>query len=117
MPNSRTLTLRWMPGTNDRVRFERGGRTFTVLLKDVQRVDAHSLNGLYLRGVVTLPVTLSHLAHLMGTLRQHVTSRAEGTPEGAWVQDGGHAADEPLDEGSAEQAGDSRTPPTTAESS
>lgn len=93
----RTLTLRWMPGTSDRVQFVRGGRTFTVLLGDVQRADAHSLNPLYLRGVVTLPVTLSHLATLMGPLRQHVTRRAAGTPADAWVQAGGEASDEPDD--------------------
>jgi len=98
MPTSRTLTLRWMPGTNDRVRFERSGRTFTVLLKDIQRLDAHSLNGLYLKGVVTLPVSLGHLAQLMGTLRQDVSTRAAGTDADAWVQEGGHAADEPQDE-------------------
>ncbi|MDL2344324.1 hypothetical protein QOL99_09180 [Deinococcus sp. MIMF12] len=93
----RTLTLRWVPGTNDRVQFERGGRTFTVLLVDVQRTDAHTLNPLYLRGVVTLPVTLTHLATLMGPLRQHVTPRAVGTAADAWVQAGGQAGDEPDD--------------------
>ncbi|MBB5233223.1 hypothetical protein [Deinococcus budaensis] len=112
MPTSRTLTLRWMPGTTDRVRFERGGRTFTVLLKDVQRVDAHSFNSLYLKGVVTLPVSLSHLAHLMGTLRQHVTPKAEGTPQDAWVREGGCAADEPLDEESADLTGAAPTRPS-----
>ncbi|MPY65374.1 hypothetical protein F8S09_01525 [Deinococcus sp. SDU3-2] len=89
--------MRWVPGTSDRVQFVRGGRTFTVLLVDVQRPDAHSLNPLYLRGVVTLPVTLSHLATLMGPLRQHVTRRAAGTPPDAWVQAGGQAGDEPDD--------------------
>lgn len=93
----RTLTLRWMPGTSDRVQFVRGGRTFTVRLVDVQRPDAHTLNPLYLRGVVTLSVTLSHLATLMGPLRQHVTRRAAGTPADAWVQAGGQASDEPDD--------------------
>lgn len=98
MPSPRTLTLRWMPGTNDRVHFERSGRTFTVLLKDVQRVDAHSFNALYLKGAVTLPVSLSHLAHLMGTLRQDVTPKVAGTPASAWVDGGGEATDEPQDD-------------------
>lgn len=94
---ARTVTLRWMPGTNDRVRFEKGGRTFTVLLRDVQRLDSHSLNPLYLSGSVTLGITRVHLSDLMGPLRQHVTSRAEGTGAGAWVDEGGRAPDEPRD--------------------
>lgn len=87
-----------MPGTNDRVRFEKGGRTFTVLLRDVQRADAHSLNSLYLSGSVTIRVTRVHLSDLMGSLRQHVTPRAEGTAQDAWVNEGGRAADEPQDD-------------------
>ncbi|GBF04905.1 hypothetical protein DAERI_030071 [Deinococcus aerius] len=102
MSPPRTLTLRWMPGSNDRVHFEKGGRTFTVLLKDVQRADSHSLNPLYLSGRVTLSITRVHLSDLMGPLRQHVTSRAEGTAKGAWVDEGGLAADEPEDEPSGE---------------
>jgi len=93
-----TLTLRWMPGTTDRVRFEKGGRTFTVRLRDVQHLDAHSFNPLYLRGSVTLSITRVHLGELMGPLRQQVTSRVPGTARDAWVQDGGQAADEPRDE-------------------
>ncbi|WP_245900838.1 hypothetical protein [Deinococcus yavapaiensis] len=89
------MTLRWVPGTMDRVRFEKGGRTFTVFLRDVQRPDAHSIGALYLRGSVTLVVTRVHLSALMGSLRQHVTTKAEGTPSSAWIDAGGLAADEP----------------------
>lgn len=103
MPFS-TLTLRWMPGTTDRVRFEKGGRTFTVLLRDVQRPDAHSLSALYLKGSVTLGVTRVHLSDLMGPLRQNVTAEAAGTPAGAWVAAGGLTVDEPQDEASSERA-------------
>ncbi|SMB92583.1 hypothetical protein [Deinococcus hopiensis] len=92
------LTLRWMPGTSDRVHFEKGGRTFTVLLRDVQRSDAHSLNPLYLRGRVTLGVTRVHLADLMGPLRQHVSRETTGTAAGAWVEGGGRADEEPQDQ-------------------
>lgn len=104
MSPPRTLTLRWMPGSNDRVRFEKGGRTFTVLLRDIQRADPHSLNSLYLSGSVTLGITRIHLSDLMGPLRQHVTSRAEGTDASAWVDEGGSAADEPQDGLSGEPA-------------
>ncbi|GGL95219.1 hypothetical protein GCM10010840_36650 [Deinococcus aerolatus] len=99
MPTS-TVTLRWVPGTQDRVRFEKGGRTFTVLLRDVQQADVHSVGPLYLRGSVILGVTRVHLSDLMGPLRQHVTARATGTPAGAWVDAGGLAADEPPSGGS-----------------
>jgi hypothetical protein len=92
-----TLTLRWKPGTTDRVHFDRSGRTFTVLLSDVQRLNVHSLSPLYLRGRVTLPVTPLHLSNLMGPLRQHVTPSAPGTDVAAWVNDGGFAGDEPRD--------------------
>lgn len=98
MSPSSPLTLRWMPGTSDRVRFEKSGRTFTVLLKDVQHTNAHSFNSLYLSGSVTLLVTGGHLSDLMGQLRQHVTPRAEGTALNAWVDEGGLAADEPQDD-------------------
>lgn len=94
MPTS-TVTLRWVPGTQDRVRFEKGGRTFTVLLRDVQQQDVHSVSALYLKGSVILGITRVHLSDLMGPLRQHVTSSAVGTPEDAWVDAGGLAADEP----------------------
>ena len=96
MPTS-TVTLRWVPGTQDRVRFEKGGRTFTVLLRDVQQQDVQSVSALYLKGSVILGVTRVHLSDLMGPLRQHVTSSAVGTPVDAWVNAGGLAADEPLD--------------------
>ncbi|BDP41593.1 hypothetical protein DAETH_15620 [Deinococcus aetherius] len=92
-----TLTLRWMPGTTDRVHFDKSGRTFTVMLKDVQHVNVHSLSPLYLRGRVTLPVTPAHLSDLMGPLRQHVTPRVPGTNRAAWVDGGGRAGDEPGD--------------------
>ena len=91
------LTLRWMPGTSDRVHFEKGGRIFTVLLRDVERPGTHTLNPLYLQGRVTLSVTRVHLADLMGPLRQHVTRAGVGTAPGAWVDEGGRAADEPSD--------------------
>lgn len=94
MPNS-TVTLRWVPGTQDRVRFEKGGRTFTVLLRDVQQHNVQSVSALYLKGKVILGVSRVHLSDLMGPLRQHVTSRTKGTPAGAWVNAGGLAADEP----------------------
>ena len=96
MPNS-TVTLRWVPGTTDRVRFEKGGRTFTVLLRDVQQNDVQSVSALYLKGHTVLGVTQIHLTDLMGTLRQQVTAKAPGTPAGAWVDAGGLAADEPRD--------------------
>lgn len=98
MPNS-TVTLRWVPGTTDRVRFEKGGRTFTVLLRDVHQHDAQSVGALYLKGKVILAVSRVHLSDLMGILRQHVTSEVQGTPAGAWVDAGGLAADEPGDRG------------------
>lgn len=96
MPNS-TVTLRWVPGTTDRVRFEKGGRTFTVLLRDVQQNDVQSVSALYLKGQAILGVTQVHLSDLMGKLRQHVTAEAQGTPAGSWVDAGGLAADEPGD--------------------
>ena len=108
MPSS-TVTLRWVPGTMDCVRFEKGGRTFTVFLRDVQRKDAHSLSALYLTGRVTLAVTRVHLSALMGPLRQHVTTEVEGTPANAWVDAGGLAEDEPT----RETAGPLETAPDT----
>jgi len=89
------VTLRWVPGTQDRVRFEKGGRTFTVLLRDVQQADVQSVSALYLKGKVILGDSRIHLSDLMGPLRQHVTSRTKGTLAGAWVDAGGLAADEP----------------------
>ena len=79
---SGTLTLRWLPGTTDRVQFDKLGRTFTVLLRDVQRVNVHALGPLYLRGSVTLPVTPAHLADLMGPLGQPVRPQATGADSG-----------------------------------
>ncbi|EYB69834.1 hypothetical protein DEIPH_ctg001orf0054 [Deinococcus phoenicis] len=87
-----------MPGTTDRVRFEKSGRRFTVLLRDIERVNVHTLNPLYLNGKVTLQITRVHLSDLMGRLRQHVTPRTEGTALNAWVNEGGLAADEPADD-------------------
>lgn len=92
-----TLTLRWMPGTTDRVHFDKSGRTFTVLLRDVQHVNVHSLSPLYLKGRVVLPVTPLHLSDLMGRLRQDVTASVPGTSQAAWVEGGGLAGDEPQD--------------------
>lgn len=79
----------------DMVRFERGGRTFTVRLKDIERENSHSLNPLYLNGKVVLTVTRVHMAELMGSLRQKVSHRTHGTPTDAWVDAGGNPEDEP----------------------
>ncbi|WP_245872737.1 hypothetical protein [Deinococcus planocerae] len=77
------LTLRWMPGTTDRVHFDTLGHTFTVLPRDVQHVGVHSP---------------SPLSDLIGPLRQHVTPSVPGTHRAAWVNGGGRAGDEPVPE-------------------
>lgn len=108
-----TLTLRWMPGTTDRVHFDKSGRTFTVLLRDVQHLNVHTFGPLYLRGSVTLPVSAAHLSDLMGHLRRHVTPSTPGTDAGAWVAGGGLAGDEPQDGAAPHRA--SATPGQRAE--
>lgn len=61
------LSFTWVPGTMDRVRFTREGRTYTVYLRDVVR-QAQSDSALYLQGRVVLPVSAGHLRELMGRL-------------------------------------------------
>lgn len=60
------LSFTWVPGTMDRVRFPREGRTYTVYLRDVVRQDVQSDSALYLKGRVVLPVSAAHLGELMG---------------------------------------------------
>lgn len=65
------LSFTWVPGTMDRVRFTREGRTYTVYLRDVVRHDVQSDSALYLKGRVILPVSAAHLDELMGRLCLH----------------------------------------------
>jgi len=62
------VSFTWVPGTMDRVRFTREGRTYTVYLRDVVRQDVQSDSALYLKGRVGLPVSAAHLGELMGRL-------------------------------------------------
>ncbi|MFB9990419.1 hypothetical protein ACFFLM_00210 [Deinococcus oregonensis] len=85
------LSLTWLPGSTDTVRFHRTGRIFTVLLSDVERQNVHSFDRLYLKGRVLAPISKRHLSALMGRLRRHVTSSAAGWQAlDVWANEGGH---------------------------
>ncbi|WP_412027147.1 hypothetical protein [Deinococcus yunweiensis] len=61
----RTLTLTWKAGSMDHVQFTHLGEQHTVRLRLIHRLNAHSLNALYLKGKVILPVTWEHRRALM----------------------------------------------------
>jgi hypothetical protein len=84
------LSLTWLPGSTDAVRFHRTGRIFTVLLSDIERSNIHSFDRLYLKGRVLAPISKRHLSQLMGMLRRHVTSSAAGWQAlDVWANEGG----------------------------
>lgn len=89
MLNSHTFTLTWLPGSMDHVRFTYKGQQFTVRLKDVQRINMHSLDALYLRGRVKLPVTRAHLHLLMQR------PQAAAPAEARWENEGGAGSPDP----------------------
>lgn len=97
LPQLSNVELRWVPGSGHQVAFEKGGRQFTVRLRDIERPDMHTFDALYLRGRVTVLVSARHLAQLMGALRQAVTPEVVGTLPGSWVRAGGLVEDEPGD--------------------
>lgn len=97
LPHLSNVELRWVPGSGQQVAFEKGGRQFTVRLRDIERPNVHTFDALYLRGRVTVLVSAQHLAQLMGALRQAVTPEVAGTLPGSWVRAGGLIADEPQD--------------------
>lgn len=97
IPALSNIELRWVPGSGQQVVFEKGGRQFTVRLRDIEHPNMHAFNGLYLQGRVTVLVSAHHLTQLMGALRQAVTPAAAGTLPGSWVQAGGLSEDEPQD--------------------
>lgn len=98
IPPLSNIELRWVPGSGQQVVFEKGGRQFTVRLRDIEHPHIHSFDPLYLQGRVTVLVSAHHLTQLMGALRQAVTPEAAGTLPGSWVRAGGRSEDEPQDQ-------------------
>ncbi|WP_309569681.1 hypothetical protein [Deinococcus sp.] len=82
----RTITLTWKPGTSDYVHFTHEGQRHTVRLRLIHRLNPHSLDALYLRGKVTLPVTWEHRRTLMA--QTYIARRAVN----GWENEGGALA-------------------------
>ncbi len=84
MPKIIDIRFHWLAGTMNQLRFHYEGRTFTVMLKDLQWMQGRfSCDSLYLSGSANLKFSLREMNELLAYLKQpaHLQGGLEGWSE------------------------------------